>query len=455
MPSRLLLGGLAAVAVAGAVAAFGIAWHPALAPVEPPAASAFDPAVVARGAGLAALGNCAGCHSAPGRPAFSGGLPVDTPFGAIYASNITPDPETGIGRWSEAAFRRAMREGLDREGRNLYPAFPYNHYTLVSDADDAALYAYLMTRRPASAAVPSPALPFPLNVRTVMAGWNLLFFRAGAFTPDPARSPEWNRGAYLVEGLGHCGACHTPHNGLGAEKGGEHLAGGMAEGWNAYALNAASPAPVPWTVEALSFYLGHGWQAVHGVARGPMALVTVNLGGVSDAETRAMAVYLVSLMGRSPEAAAPAPAPVAALPPASAGSQVAVAATTDDRAAMLYAGACASCHESGRPQPYGGLSLGLSTAVHAPDPSNVVTVTLRGLAAPAGAAGPIMPGFAGALDDADIAALLAYIRADIAHAAPWPDLAATVKRAREAGAVQVASDGVGRAPADTQVRIAR
>ena len=455
MPSRLLLGCLAATTVAAAVAAFGLAWHPGLAPVAPPAASGFDPAEVARGATLAALGNCAGCHSAPGRPPFSGGLPVDTPFGAITASNITPDPETGIGRWSEAAFRRAMREGIDREGRNLYPAFPYNHYTLVTDSDDAALYAYLMTRRPASAAVPPPALPFPLNIRAVMAGWNLLFFRAGAFAPDPARGPEWNRGAYLVEGLGHCGACHTPHDGLGAEKSDEHLAGGMAEGWNAYALNARSPAPVPWTVEALSFYLGHGWQAVHGVARGPMALVTANLGGVSEADTRAMAVYLVSSMGRAPDAATSVPAPVAALPPASAGSQVAVAAAGGGRGAMLYAGACASCHESGRPQPYGGLPLGLSTAVHAPDPTNVVTVTLRGLAAPAGAAGPIMPGFDGALNDRDVADLLAYIRADIAHAAPWPDLVAKVKRAREAGAVQVAGDGVGRAPADTQVRIAR
>lgn len=450
VPRPLLVSLAAAVLVAGG-AALALAWHPALPPVERASAGSFDPALVRRGATLAALGNCAGCHSAPGRAPLSGGLPVETPFGAIYASNITPDPETGIGRWSEAAFRRAMREGIDREGRNLYPAFPYNHYTLVTDADDAALYAWLMTRPAASATVPAPALPFPLSLRPVLAGWNLLFFRAGAFTPDPAHDAGWNRGAYLVEGLGHCGACHTPHGALGQEKAGAHLAGGAAEGWTAYALNADSPAPVPWTVDAMAFYLRHGWQAEHGVARGPMALVTANLGTVPEAEAHDMATYLVSLMGRPAAAAPPAlPAP----PAASAGTQIAVAAG-HGRGAALYAGACASCHQSGRALPYGGLNLALSTALHAPDPTNLVIVTLHGLPAPPGAAGPVMPGFAGALDGEDLVALLSYLRAEVARAPAWPDLAGTVARVRARDATLVASDGAGPAPADPQVRIAR
>ena len=453
MARRSLLVSLAALVVIGVGgAAAALAWHPALPPAERPAAASFDPALVKRGATLAALGNCAGCHSAPGRPPLAGGLPVETPFGAVYASNITPDTEAGIGRWSEAAFRRAMRDGVDRDGRNLYPAFPYNHYTLVTDDDDKALYAYLMTREAADSAVPPPALPFPLNVRAVMAGWNLLFFRPGTYAPDPARGPDWNRGAYLVEGLGHCGACHTPHGPLGEEKAGEHLAGGAAEGWTAYALNGASPAPVPWTVDAMAFYLRHGWQAEHGVARGPMALVTANLGRVPEADARAMATYLVSLMGRATEAAPPGAVP--GLPPASAGSQVAVAAG-NGRGAALYAGACASCHEAGRALPYGGLALALSTALHAPDPTNLVVVTLHGLAAPVGAGGPIMPGFAGVLDDDDLAALLSYLRGDIAKAPAWPDLPATIRRVRARDATLVASDGTGTAPADPQVRIAR
>ena len=450
--------GMCVVLIVG-IGAAALAWHPALAPIVRPAAESFDPVLVKRGATLAALGNCAGCHSAPDRAGFSGGLPVETPFGAIYASNITPDVEAGIGGWSEVAFRRAMRDGVDRAGRNLYPAFPYNHYTQVTDDDDAALYAYLMTRRPAANQVQPPSLPFPLNLRPVMAGWNLLFFRAGPYAPDPARGPDWNRGAYLVEGLGHCGACHTPHDALGAEKAGEHLAGGMAEGWNAYALNAASPAPIPWTVDTLAFYLRQGWQAEHGAARGPMALVTANLGTVPDEDARAMAIYLVSLMGRPSadrlaEGAAAEAQAVSPAAPGSAGSQVAMSGASDNRGARLYAGACASCHESGRPLPYGGLNLALSSALHAPDPSNVVTVTLHGLAAPPGAPGAIMPGFDGALGDADLAALLRFLRADVAHEPPWPDLDGTVERARARGATLAASDDVGAAPADTHVRIA-
>lgn len=452
----LVSSALALVLLAGAGVA-ALAWHPRIQAAVVPDPASFDPALVRRGATLAALGNCAGCHSAPGRPAFSGGLPVDTPFGAIYASNLTPDAETGIGRWPEAAFRRAMRDGVDRDGRDLYPAFPYNHYTVVTDADDAALYAYLMTRRPAHAAVPAPDLPFPLNLRAVMAGWNLLFFRPGAYAPDPRHDAEWNRGAYLVEGLGHCGACHTPHGALGQEESGRRLAGGIAEGWNAYALDAASPAPVPWTVDALAFYLRHGWQAVHGVARGPMALVTANLGDVPEADARAMAVYLVSLMGHGAgddAGAAHQDRNTAPVPAASAGSQVVAAAAGEGPGAALYAGACASCHQSGRAVPYGGLPLALSSALHAPDPSNIVTVTLHGLAAPPGAPGAIMPGFEGALDDAQLTALLAYMRGSIAHEAPWPDLAATVRAARARAVTLYASDGTTAAPADTHARIA-
>ena len=454
MSRRLVISSALAVVLLAGAGFAALAWHPRIAAAAVPDPGNFEPALVRRGATLAALGNCAGCHSAPGRPAFSGGLPVETPFGAIYASNLTPDAETGIGRWSEAAFRRAMRDGVDRDGRNLYPAFPYNHYTAVTDEDDGALYAYLMTRLPARAATPAPSLPFPLNVRAVMAGWNLLFFRPGAYAPDPQHDADWNRGAYLVEGLGHCGACHTPHGALGQEEAGRRLAGGVAEGWNAYALNAASPAPVHWTVDALAFYLRHGWQAVHGVSRGPMTLVTANLGSVPEAEARAMAVYLVSLMGHPVSDETSAPQALLPAPPASAGSQIAVTAAADDPGAALYAGACASCHASGRPVPYGGLQLGLSSALHAPDPSNVVTVTLHGLAAPPGQPGAIMPGFAGALDDAQLTALLAYLRGTIAHEAPWPDLAATVTAARARPTALYASDGTTAAPADTHVRIA-
>src|SRR5450756_874720 len=256
--SRIIGSAVVALLVAGAVAAFAIAWRPAITAIEPPSPQSFDPSLVKRGRDLAATGNCADCHTLRGGRDFAGGLPVSTPFGTIYSSNITPDPETGIGSWPETAFRRAMRSGVNRDGQHLYPTFPYDHFTNVTDADDQALYAFLMTRLPVRAAARANQLPFPLDQRPVIAGWKLLFLRRGTWQPDPSQSAEWNRGAYLVEGLAHCGACHTPRNALGAERAGAAFAGGEVDHWSAYAINAQSPAPVPWTAEALYGYLRDG-----------------------------------------------------------------------------------------------------------------------------------------------------------------------------------------------------
>src|SRR3984957_15818697 len=202
---RIIAGVFAALLIGGGVAAFAVAWRPAIAAIEPPAPQSFDSALVRRGRDLAAIGNCNDCHTVSGGQSFAGGLPGPTPFGIVYSSNITPDPETGIGRWSEAAFRRAMRSGVDRDGQHLYPTFPYDHFTNVTDADDGAIYAYLMTRPPVHAPARDNQLSFPLNQRVVVAGWKLLFFHRDNYQPDSTKSEEWNRGAYLVEGLAHCG----------------------------------------------------------------------------------------------------------------------------------------------------------------------------------------------------------------------------------------------------------
>src|SRR5215472_14294910 len=216
--SGIIGGVLAVLLLGGGGAFFAIAWHPAIAAIDSPPRQSFDVSLVKRGRELAALGNCANCHTVRGGKNFAGDLAVPTPFGPVYSSNITPDAATGIGRWSEEAFRRAMRSGVDREGRHLYPTFPYDHFTNVSDEDDRALYAFLMTREPIHAPPRENQLSFPLNQRFVVAGWKLLFLHRDGFQADLARSVEWNRGAYLVEGLAHCGACHTPRNALGAER---------------------------------------------------------------------------------------------------------------------------------------------------------------------------------------------------------------------------------------------
>src|ERR1700688_3833084 len=254
---RILASMVAALLIGGAVAAFAIAWRPAIAAIEPPSPHSFAAALVKRGRGLAAIGNSSPCHTARGAKDCAGGLPVPTPFGTVFSSNITPDAETGIGRWPEAAFRRAMRSGVDRDGRHLYPTFPYDHFTHVSDEDDRALYAFLMTRPPVHAPARTNQLSFPFDQRAVVAGWKLLFLRRGTYQPDTTQSAEWNRGAYLVEGLAHCGSCHTPRNALGAERATAQFAGGDGDNWNAYAINAQSPAPVPWDADALFAYLRH------------------------------------------------------------------------------------------------------------------------------------------------------------------------------------------------------
>jgi mono/diheme cytochrome c family protein len=446
--SRIITSVIAIVLIAGAAAAFAIIWRPSIAAIEPPAPQAFDRALVKHGRDLAAIGNCNDCHTVRGGHNFAGGLPVPTPFGTIYSSNITPDAETGIGRWSEEAFRRAMRSGVDRQGRHLYPTFPYDHFTHVSDADDRALYAFLMTRQPVHAPARDNQLSFPFNQRPLVAGWKLLFLRRDSHQTDGTKSAEWNRGAYLVEGLAHCGSCHTPRNALGAERVNASFAGGEVDNWHAYALNERSQAPVPWDADALYAYLRHGWHADHGTARGPMAEVVSNLSAVPDSDVRAIAIYMADISGApTPErkrrseavlAQAKAPAP---------------ASEANAAGASIYTAACASCHETSRQLPYGGVNLALSTAIASPDPRNLANIVLSGVSAVEGERSPIMPGFAANMNDAQIAALLNYLRARFSGQPTWTGVETTVADARRAETTFVqTSAGPRNAPADPTQR---
>ena len=445
-----IIGGIfAALCVGGAAGAFAVAWRPAIAAIDPPKPQSFDTNLVKRGRELATIGNCGDCHTARGGKSFAGGVPVPTPFGTVFSTNVTPDPETGIGRWSEAAFRRAMRSGVDRDGQHLYPTFPYDHFTNVSDEDDAALYAFLMTREPVRAPVRQNQLAFPLDHRVLVAGWKLLFLHRGTYRPDNTKSAEWNRGAYLVEGLAHCGACHTPRNALGAERTSASFAGGDVDNWHAYPINAQSPSPVPWDMEALFAYLRDGSHPDHGTARGPMAQVVGNLSEVAASDVQAIAFYMADMFGaptpdrkRQGEAAlaqaksAPAPAPRANAPGGS-----------------IYAAACATCHESGRPPPYGGINLGLSTAIAGTDPRNLANIVLSGVRPVEGERSPIMPGFAASMSDAQIAALLNFLRSRFSNQPPWAGVERTVEEARRADtAFLQTSAGPRNAPAEASQR---
>ncbi len=396
------------VAVGLVLAAF--TWRgplPASAPLE---AHWYSEETVARGRELAALGNCAECHTVAGGAEYAGGRRLETPFGDVYGTNITPDVTTGIGGWSFAAFERAMRDGVNRDGRHLYPAFPYTAFARVSSHDLEALYAYLMSRPPVIAAVPATRLTFPFGVRPLMAFWNALFLRSGEFAPDPTRSTEWNRGAYLVEGLGHCSACHSPRNVLGAEAGGaRHLAGGRVDGWDAPALTARSAAPIPWSEAELYSYLRTGVSSLHGIAVGPMQAVTANLAQIPDADVRAMAHYLASFNAQLPAAAAEDMARILE-------ARALERAEREHAAgARLFDGACAPCHD-----PHAGLlarlrpSLALNTNLHAASSNNVRRAILDGVDAPALGHLGAMPGFRGRFDEGQMRELLDYLRARFA-----------------------------------------
>ena len=421
---RRLTPGTLALVVAIGLFALALTWRPSIAEIEPPVASSFPAAAVARGAVLARLGDCAVCHTADdGRP-LAGARPLETPFGTLYSDNITPDPETGIGRWSVAAFRRAMRDGVSRSGSHLYPALPYEHFTHVTDGDLDALYAFLMSRRPVRQEAPPNRLIFPLGFRPLLAGWKMLFLHKGPVAPDADRSADWNRGRYLVEGLGHCGGCHTPRNLAGGEKRGQRLAGGVAEGWRAPPLDASNPAARSWTVQALQQYLSTGISPDHSAAGGPMGPVVESLSQVPKADVRAIATYIASGMGNA-----------GGRPPARPIDMPERAAQAQPQGATLFAGACAGCHGGGAPMMgQGRPALGLATNLRDEDPTSAIQAVLRGIQPPVGRRGPLMPGFADALTDAQVADVLSYARSRFTDRPAWRKLDRKVAHARKESA---------------------
>ncbi|MDF0544804.1 molybdopterin-dependent oxidoreductase [Sphingobium sp. H39-3-25] len=423
---RWNLSGIGAGLAAGM--AIAMPWRSALAPAVPPPAGFYSAATIERGRQVAAAGDCAVCHTAPGGKVNAGGRAMETPFGTVYSTNITPDPVHGIGTWSLAAFTRAMREGISRDGRHLYPAFPYTAFAKLTDTDIGALYAYLTSQPAVSHAPPPTRLPFPFNQRAGLALWNAAFHDPRAWQDDPARSPEWNRGAYLVEGVGHCGACHTPRNAAGAEvKGSGRYAGALVDGWWAPALSATHADGVPWSEQDFYEYLRHGQSARHGVAGGPMAPVIAELGSLPDTDLRAMAIYLASL-GHGDMTAE---------------WQAAVARQLETRAqeravglkgagARAFEAACAVCHTPG-PVPGFGLRPPLATnsAVRAPVPDNLVRTILEGAQSQAFPERGMMPGFARAMSDRQVAQIARYVRARFAPDQPeWTDIERAVAAAR-------------------------
>ncbi|RUL79093.1 cytochrome c [Dyella choica] len=416
---RRIAGASAGIVVLGAILYFALAWHPAMAPVSQPDVP-LTAGVVSQGQRIAELGDCVVCHTGPAGARYAGGLPLRTPFGTLYTTNITPDRETGIGNWSLQAFRRAMREGVARDGQLLYPAFPYIHYTHVTDDDLKALYAFLMTRGAVHAPARSNELLLPLRFRPMLAFWNLLYVHEGP-RPSMGASPV-ERGRYLVEGLGHCSSCHTPLNLIGGEKGGDYLGGGEVDGWSAPPLDALLGAPQPWTQEQLVAYLSTGLATEHGAAAGPMRPVVENLSRVPREDVEAIAAYLFSIQNKAVHNAAAQPEASAAL------------ANHVSNGKTVFEAACATCHGSGsamsayeqRPP------LALSSAFNGSSEHNAVLTVLQGLPWPSEpGVTTYMPAFADVLTDAQIADVVTYLRVSAAGRPAWPDVNKTVANLRK------------------------
>ena len=359
------------------------------------------PELIERGAYLARAGNCSTCHTVRGGAAFAGARAIETPFGTVYSSNLTPDRQSGIGAWSTGAFWRAMHNGRSKDGRLLYPAFPYPNFTEVTRADSDAIFAFLRTQPPVMQPNLSHDLRFPYNSQAALAVWRALYFRAQVFEPVADKSAEWNRGAYLVRGLGHCIACHSTRNALGATEGRVELGGGLIPVQNWYAPSLASPTEAGvahWDADEVVRLLRTGTSS-QGSVLGPMAeVVFSSTQYLDDHDLRAIATFLQALP-QTPEAApvrqAPDPASMA-------------------RGQRLYEDRCVECHgaqgqgaRGAYPALAGNRKLSMRSA------SNVVRVVMEGGFAPTTAGNPRpfgMPPFGQSLNSAEVADVVTYVR---------------------------------------------
>ncbi|MFL9986978.1 c-type cytochrome [Paraburkholderia sediminicola] len=370
--------------------------------------------LVKRGEYLARAGDCVACHTADKARPFAGGLPINTPFGTIVTPNITPDPDTGIGQWSDADFLRAMHEGIGKSGGRLYPAFPYAEYTKVTDQDVLAIRAYLNTLTPIHYAPPSNSLKFPFNQRWLMVFWNLFNFDEGRFVPDPKQSAEWNRGAYLVQGLAHCEECHTPRNFTQGLKTSSRFSGAVQAGWHAYNITPDKNSGVGnWSDDELAAYLSTGTAPGRANAAGPMAeVVTDSTQYLTHEDVRSIITYLRSV------------------PPINGGESrprdqwgnpavddiTALRGTTINavNGAQLFIANCATCHNwtgqgVGASAPGAYPSLIHNSAVGASDANNLAMVILHGVSRTTKQADVLMPAFGTQLTDDQVAAITNYV----------------------------------------------
>jgi mono/diheme cytochrome c family protein len=403
---RLGLGILLGLVVL-AVAAIGVVFwmHPGALPSNPNAvATNATTQVINRGEYLARAGDCVACHTTPNGKAFAGGRPMVTPFGALYVPNITPDDDTGIGKWTADDFYRMMHKGVSKDGTLLYPAMPFASYTKVTRDDSDAIFSYLMSVTPVKQQNRPHELQFPFNNRDLLLGWRTLYFKEGEYKADTQQSAEWNRGAYLVQGLGHCAMCHTAINALGGSSESKAFEGGMIPNQNWYAPSLTSNREAGlgnWELQDIADLLQVG-ASHRGTTYGPMAEVVYNsLQYLSDEDVKAMAVYLKALPQRDSEP-----------PPTSQARLVNPAVMETGR--KVYATQCAVCHgDEGKGNAPAYPPLAGNQSITMASPVNSIRMVLNGGYAPGTKKNPRphgMPPFSHILNDDEVAAVVTYVR---------------------------------------------
>jgi mono/diheme cytochrome c family protein len=361
---------------------------------------------IERGRYLAITSDCVSCHTVPGGKPFAGGRPIETPFGNIVAPNITPDLDTGTGAWSDEAFDAAVRGGVRPNRARLYPAMPYNAYAKMSRDDVRAIRAYLNTVDAVRNAVIANTLPFPFNIRATMRIWDALYFKQGEFKPDPSKSAEWNRGAFLVDGPAHCGACHTPKTFLGGDRTDLYLQGSYLQGWSAPDITDDKRTGLGnWSVADIASYLKTGHNGIT-AATGPMAeAVSLSTSHMTDDDTKAIAIYLKSLPGKASDA-----------------TPLAADSATMSAGSAIYRDQCSACHGiEGKGVAKLFPAVASSSMVRSGDPTTAIRIVLRGarsVGTRAEQTAPGMPSYGWQLDDGEVAAVLNYIRNSWGGAAP-------------------------------------
>tara|TARA_Y100000739_G_scaffold68803_1_gene57826 strand:- start:1756 stop:3066 length:1311 start_codon:yes stop_codon:yes gene_type:complete len=385
----------------------------------------LNSASIERGQNLVAIGNCMGCHTASSDEPYAGGYSLKTQFGTIYSTNITPDQETGIGSWSYAAFKRAMTKGINRKGEHLYPVFPYEHFSKMTDSDIRDIYSYIMALEPIEKEKIENNLSFPFNIRKLLIAWKFIFLDDEPIKEDINLTDEQNHGAYLVKSLAHCSACHSPRNSFGAIKNKAFLGGAVIDGWYAPPIGPTAVSPLPWTKDHYFSYLYDGWSESHGISKGLMTSVVDQLFDANEEDIDSIADFLTTLgtiSSSSESIELPLSTEIEVLAKNIKSAKISNINDFSYLAGQtIFLDNCKKCHHK-KTSDNTPFSLAFSTTLNSPNPINFINIIKDGIHPPIAQPMRRMPSFNKKINDEDIIYLADYLRTNFTKNTNWKNM---------------------------------